>query len=84
MSKVYDTGLQKYWDYKIRVCGKNSVPLKDKCLIPQCILNVNFQTLITPSCLKISKISDKLMKDEIGTFDNLTLMQQIETFLKMF
>ena len=27
MSKVYDIGLQIYWDYEMIVCGKNSIPL---------------------------------------------------------
>ena len=35
------------------------------------VFYVNFQTLRTPSFLKISKISNKLMKDEIVTFDSL-------------
>ena len=27
MSKVYNVGIQRYRDYKIRVCGKDSIPL---------------------------------------------------------
>ena len=27
MSKVYNVGIQQYWDYKIRVCYKDSITL---------------------------------------------------------
>ena len=28
MFKVYDIGLKKYWDKKIRACSKDSIPLQ--------------------------------------------------------
>ena len=30
ISKIYDIGSQRYWDLKIRVCGKDSIPLQDQ------------------------------------------------------
>ena len=37
-----------------------------------------FETLITPSFFKLSKFSQKLIKDEIGTFDKLqSLLQKV-------
>ena len=31
MSKVYDAGIQRYRDSKIRVCGKDSIPFSITC-----------------------------------------------------
>ena len=30
ISKIYDIGFLRYKDYKIRVCGKDSIPLAEK------------------------------------------------------
>ena len=35
ISKFYDTGLQRYRNYKIRVCCKDSIPLEALCNIAE-------------------------------------------------
>ena len=43
MSKVYDIGLQRYRDYEIIVCGKNSIPFKEKGLKYEALTSNTFK-----------------------------------------